>query len=413
MVEKLEGTGRVYTPSQDEDSSGVRENPWTAHLRSLDGIPERRPVYEAMVARVGSRVLSRFERLERADHAAVFAAATTRLGLEPSPAPLNEARIVHAVACEATAVDHRRWVAEIDADPAQIAQDLARARRRAAALSGREGAVFAAVCALDYVASGEEVGKVVLRAAVAFQMRWNTAHQNVSRAWRKICEGSELGAWCGSFRAGHRFVCAPPSLALWEVASAYMDACSGRHRGDEPPGEDARRSPAQPSVEPVESFEDWLRAHESHNAWFAEWKRQSSRATRRWKELGAALDASGVRPGALHGQLVHGCAALGIDRWVIPAKLGQQTWRELLEPANRPSAAARAAWLPFLREAGLGREVEDAFRELERDAALADVAGVELEHAYRRLLLAAGRQSDTTLKARDAFRALIDAGERR
>jgi hypothetical protein len=197
-----------------------------------------------------------------------------------------------------------------------------------------------------------------------------------------------------------------------------MEACSGRDGGDPHPlqipgpagrdGGDARRAPAQPSAEPVESFEDWLRAHESHNAWFAEWKRQSSRATRRWKELAVALDASGVRPGALHARLVQGCAALGIDRWVIPAKLGQQSWRELLEPANRPAPAARAAWLPFLRESGLGRDVEEAFRELERDAALADVASVELEHAYRRLLLAAERQSVATLKARDAFRALID-----
>ena len=47
--------------------------------------------------------------------------------------------------------------------------------------------MFLAVRALDNVAAEDEVGKVVLNAAVAFQMRWNTAHQNVSRAWRKIC----------------------------------------------------------------------------------------------------------------------------------------------------------------------------------------------------------------------------------
>ena len=120
-----------------------------------------------------------------------------------------------------------------------------------------------------------------------------------------------------------------------------------------------------------------------------------------------------MRPGALHVPLVQACAALGIDRWVIPAKLGQQTWRELLEPANRPGAGARGSWLIFLREQGLGATVETAFRELERDAALAEVASVEVEHAYRRLLLAAERQPDGSRKARDAFRALIEAGATR
>lgn len=402
MVEKLEGTGRVYTPSHDDDASGVRENPWAAHLRRPGSAMGPGGIYEALVAQAAPRVLGRFERLDRDDRAAVLAAAAARLSQEPSPAPLAEARIAHAIACEASAADLRRWVAEIGADPGEIAHDLARARRRAAALGGRERRVLAAVCALDHVASGEEVGKVVLRAAVAFQMRWNTAHQNVSRAWRKICHGTQLATWCGSFRAGHRFVCDPPSVELWEVASAYMAACRGREA----------TSGAAGSLE-TEPFEDWLRAHEAHNAWFAEWKRQSARATRRWKELALVLDASGVRPGALHGPLVQSCAALGIDRWVIPAKLGQQSWRELLEPANRPGAGARGSWLIFLREQDLGATVETAYRELERDAALAEVASVELEHAYRRLLLAAERQSDGSRKARDAFRALIEAGATR
>lgn len=415
MVEELEGT-RAYAPRREDDESGIRANPLAAHRRALDVRAEPQAPPEVLIAQIGPRVLSRFERLDRDDHAAVLAAAAARLargdegpplgwaGLRPASLPgalpsRLEVRVAHAIVCEAMPVDLRRWVAEIDADPAVIAHDLALARRRAFALSGRELQVFTAVSALDHVASGEEVGKVVLRAAVAFQMRWNTAHQNVSRAWRKICEGTALGTWCGSFRAGHRFVCGPPSLELWELASAYMDACSGR---GEAPGEVDPRSAAA-------LYEDWRQAHESHTAWFTEWKKQSSRATRRWKELVTALDTSGVSPGALHASLVQGCAALGIDRWVVPAKLAQQSWGELLAPANRPASAARAAWPAFVRESELGPKVEAAFRALDRDAALADVASVELEHAYRRLLLAAERQSAASLEARHAFRGLIEA----
>ncbi len=113
----------------------------------------------------------------------------------------------------------------------------------------------------------------------------------------------------------------------------------------------------------------------------------------------------------MHGALVQGCAALGIDRWVIPAKLAQQSWRELLEPTHRPASAPRSVWLEFLREHGFGPQAEAAFRELERDASLADVASVELEHAYARLLVAAERQSAASVGARDAFRALIETGE--
>jgi hypothetical protein len=159
-----------------------------------------------------------------------------------------------------------------------------------------------------------------------------------------------------------------------------------------------------------DAFDEWLQAHEAHNAWFCEWKNHTAHASRRWRLVARALDASGVRPAALAGPLVQGCRTLGIDRWVIPAKVAQQSWVELLEPVNRPGPAARLAWLAFLREHLLGHEAEAAFLVLERDATLAEEASAEVENAYRDLLAAAERQSSATLGARDAFRALIEAG---
>jgi hypothetical protein len=359
MVEKLEGRGRACDRPDEEAASGIRENPLPVHLRAS----ERRPV-EALaggrLAEVVARVLSRFDRLSHDEHGAVRATALD--GLAAARVPLTEGRVGHAVLAAAISLEQRRWVDEIGVPHGEVARELTRARRRWAALPGREGKVFL------------------------------TAHQNLSRAWRKICEGSDLASWCGSFRTGHRFVCGPPALDLWEAGRAYMDACNG-HGG-----------------QGGEAFDAWIKAHEAHNAWFSEWKKQSARAVRRWRTMARVLDASGVRPSAVHAPLVRGCAALGIDRWVVPAKLGQQSWNELLEPAHRPGLAAHGAWVAFLRANGFGPAPEAAFRELERDAALADVASVELEHAYQRLLLAAEQQTGESTSARDAFRALLERG---
>jgi hypothetical protein len=396
MSNKLDGTGRDYDLASivDDDSSGVRENPWLSWLRTatarLDGAPGGR--LDGRWALAGAEVLGRFEGLSHEDRIAAFDAAIVRLSCLPAPTERTEARFAHAVLCEAILVEKRRWMEQLGAPPAEVARQLDLARQRAAALAGREKSVFVAVCALDDTASGDEIGKVVLRAAVAYQVRWNTAHQNVSRAWRKICEGSPLGAWCKDWRAGHRFVCGLPSFELWEAARAYMDACSGKgdHGGA--------------------AFEAWVRAHEAHNAWFSEWKKQSSRAARRWRDFAGGLDASGIRPGAVHAVLVQECSALGIDRCVVPARLRQQSWSELLEATHRPSPAARGAWLSFLREHGFGADVEAAFRALERDASLADVACVELEHAYARLLAAAESAGGASRSAREVFCARVEGG---
>jgi hypothetical protein len=176
-----------------------------------------------------------------------------------------------------------------------------------------------------------------------------------------------------------------------------MDACGGR-------AADEQRDTG--------AFDAWVKAHEAHNNWFNEWKKQSARATKSWRELSLTLDGSGVRPGTIHAAVVQRCAALGIDRWVIPAKLAQQSWRDLLETSHRPGPQMWDAWRAFLRTHGFGADVEAAFRDVERDAALADVASVELEHAYRRLLEESGRQSGATVQARDNFRLLIAGGEK-
>jgi hypothetical protein len=394
MTEKLDRTGRLYDRRHDDDVSGVRENPWLARLRSLHarvgGDPRVR--VDGRWAQVGAEVLARFDRLTSDDQAAAFEAAVEGLSRLPPTTHLDEARVAHAVLCEATLVDQRRWIEQLQVSPAVVARELDFARRRAAALSGREKCVFVAVCALQDVADDDEIGKVVLRAAVAYQVRWNTAHQNVSRTWRKICEGSALGAWCKDWREGHRFVCDLPSLQLWEAARAYMDACSGKGDHDS------------------EAFDAWVKAHEAHNAWFSEWKKQSARAVRRWRDFALCLDASGIRPGAVHASLKQGCSALGIDGCVVPAKLAQQSWGELLEASHRPAPAARGAWLAFLREHGFGPEAQAAFRAMERDAALVDAACAEVEHAYARLLSAAERTGGASRSARQAFCALIDQG---
>ncbi|APR80294.1 Hypothetical protein A7982_05641 [Minicystis rosea] len=344
-----------------------------------------------LVQELGERVLQRFPRLERTDAAAVLDAAAARLVRSgPPSAGSIEAHVRRTVYCEALPVDRRRFIDDLGVKPACVQQALDRARARIATLTERELRVLYAVSTLDAVAEDDEAGKVVLHAAVAHQMRWNTAHQNVSRAWRKLCDES-LSAWGTEWRAAHRFICDPPSFELWLAARQYLDACSGRG---------AHGGPA---------FAAWTRAHEEHNSWFNEWKKQSSLATQRWRALAEQLDHCGLRPRDLIDPLVDGCRLLGIDRWVIPAKLRQQSWRDLLKGAPRPAPDARAAWRTLLRGHPFGAGVESALRELEREASLAEVAGVELEAAYHRLLASAESRSDDGVRAKNEFRRLIEA----
>jgi hypothetical protein len=396
MNENFEGT-RVHAYAIDDDQSGIRETPWMAQLSLFERrvmsrrAPRAAVLADGMIANVGGRVLGRFERLTRDDIGGVLDAAADRL--DPLHGPRAESRIAHAVLSAAIPVDLRRWADLVGAPPGEIARELSRAARRAAALSGRERSLFFAVSALDHVAIEHEVGDVVLRAAVAYQMRWNTAHQHLSRAWRKVCEGGPLGEWSRSFRAAHRFVCGPPAFELWEAARAYMDACDLR---------DDRGAGA---------FDAWVKAHEAHNAWHNEWRKQSARAVRRWKMLAMQLDASGTTPGAVHDLLVARCCDLSIDRWVVPAKLGQRSWVDLLRTAHRPPSSARDAWHAFIRDGGFGAGAEEALRALDGDADLAELAGLEVEHAYGRLLAAAEGQARANVASRAAFRALIDDAE--
>ncbi len=381
MTEK-DARNRVFDPPADAETSGVWMSPWIAGLHALEA-----PAQDGLVA-AGARVLERFHAFTREDRDAVLGSALERLAREPGA---TVARMAHAVFCAAAERDLGRWAARIPAPPGEIARELARAGERASALVGRERSVFFAVCALDDVAFESEARRVALCGAVAYQVRWNTAHQHLSRAWRKICEGGPLAGWCGTFRAGHRFVCGPPSVELWEAARAYLDAC------------------ATGEGQACGGLQAWGKAHGVHQDWFNEYKRQSSQATQRWREVAESLDASGVRPKAIQRSLVRRCADLGIDRWVVPAKLEQQSWHDLLAKALRPTPEVRDAWRAFLREHGFGPEVHEAFRALERDAALVEVASVKLEHAYKRLLASAEAQPGESVGARDAFRSLVDA----
>ncbi len=406
-------------PRPRDEISGVHRAPWPSGVQLA---PESardgggwgtwgEDLARTLVAEVGARVLCRFPRLTRTDTTEILEAVGERLvrvgppwssvASPPRPTDLGprpgatgggiEAHVRRAVFIEALPFDRRRWIEEIRADPDEARRELERAARRAAALTGRERSLFRAACILDDVAEEEEVGKVVLHAAVAFQMRWNTAHQHLSRAWRKIGEGTRFTAWGTEWRAGHRLFAGPPAAEHWAAGRSYLDACSGRG---------AHGGPA---------FDAWSGAHEDHNAWFNEWKKQSTSATQRWRAFVARLDASGVRPRALCAELVSGCAELGIDRWVIPAKVAQQSWRDLLGEASRPAIEARSAWRDFLRQHAFGPEAEAALRDLEREAALAEVAGVELEHAYHRLLAAAEQRPGDGARAKNEFRSLVDA----
>jgi hypothetical protein len=321
----------------------------------------------------------------------VLDAAAERLMRSGPPSPGSiEAHVRRTVFCEAVAVDRRRFAEEVGAPIEQVHRALEGARGRLSSLTGRERSVLLAVFTLDDVAEEDEVGKVVLHAAVAYQMRWNTAHQHLSRAWRKLIDGP-LAKWETEWRAAHRFICDPPSFELWSAARAYLDACSGRGAHGGP------------------SFAEWSRAHEDHNAWFCEWKKRSGLATQGWRSFVAGLEGCGVAPCDLADELVGSCTALGIDRWLVPAKVRRQSWGDLLREAPRPSPEARASWRLLLRSHPFGAENQGAFRELEREAAFAEVAGVELESAYHRLLAAAEGRSRDGVQAKEDFRALLDA----
>lgn len=380
--------------AHDEENSGVHLALW--RVPAAAPLPEGwgtwgEELARRLVAELGARVLRRFPRLSRADGAAVLDAAAERLVRSgpPSGGPIAE-HVRRTVFCEAIPIDRARFVEDVGASPEEVKRRIELSRRRLGTLTGRERSVLSAVFTLDDVAEEDEVGKVVLHAAVAYQMRWNTAHQHVSRAWRKICDGG-LDAWETEWRAAHRFVWGPPSFELWTAAREYLDACSGRGNHGGP------------------TFEAWTRAHEDHNAWFNEWKKQSHAATLRWRSFAQRLDRGGPRPGDLVGALVASCGELGIDRWVVPAKLPQQSWRELLGGVPRPGPEARGAWRAFFRGNGLSADVEAAFHEVEREAALAEVASVELEGAYHRLLQAAERRSAEGVRAKDELRCLLEA----
>lgn len=389
-MEKLETLTSEPAPASEE-GSGVHAALWRPSPAPEMWGTWGEELARRLVAELGARVLLRFPRLEARDGTGVLEAAAERLVRSgpPTPGPID-AHVRRTVFCEAVGVDRRRFAAEVGASPEQVRQAAETARGRLTTLTGRERDVLLAVFTLDDVAEEDEVGKVVLHAAVAYQMRWNTAHQHLSRAWRKLAEGP-FAAWGTEWRAGHRFVCDPPSFELWAAARAYLDACSGRG---------AHGGPA---------FAAWTRAHEDHNAWFGEWKKRSAAAAQRWRAFVAALEACGVNPSDVAEALVGACGSLGIDRWLVPAKVRRQSWRDLLHEAPRPSPEARNAWRALLREHPFSAETQAAFRELEREAAFADVAGVELEGAYHRLLEVAESRPRDGVQAKEDFRRMLEA----
>lgn len=360
---------------------------------------------ERLTEELGARVLSRFRRLSQVDGVVVLARATARLiesgppartpprwgRPRPEPAgPSLDAYVRRTVFCEARRIDLVRFIDELRAEPDEVRQRIERVKRRLHLLTARERSVLRAVFTLDDVADDDEAGKVVLHAAVAHQMRWNTAHQHVSRAWRKLCDRGTEG-WDVDWRAVHRFVHEPPSVELWTAARSYLDACSGRG---------AHGGPA---------FVEWTEAHEAHNACFNDWKKHGHMAQIAWRALVDALDRSQVAPRHVVDPLVAQCADLGLDRWVVPSKLAQQSWRALLADVPRPSPETREAWRAFVWAHGFGADAEIAFSTLTAEVARADAAGVDLARAYHRLLIAAERRSSEGVHAKERLRGLLDA----
>ena len=398
MVEHLGRTGGARDRRDDEAISGVRENPLPVHLRALERRHEAGEAHEpleslvdAPLLRLGARVLARFDRLSRDDHDAVFEAARSRL--EGVPRPLGDARIGHAVLRRPSPSSCGAGSSRSTPRP----PSRAGARRRRAAGGGARRAraqASSSRCARSTTPPPRTRWARSCSAPPSPSRCAGTRRTRTSPApGGRICEGTALGAWCGDWRAGHRFVCGPPPFALWEAGRAYMDACSGR------------------DGQGGEAFDAWVKAHEGHNAWFSEWKKQSSRAARRWRDL--ARGPRRLRGAAVRGPRGAGAGlrrprhrSLGDPGQARAAVLARAARRR--QPAGAPGARRLARLPPRAR---LSPAAEAAFRAFERDAALADVASVELEHAYRSLLAAAERQTGAGLHARDAFRALIDAGD--
>lgn len=346
-----------------------------------------------LVDELGASVLRRFARLDAEDTRAVTEIASAALvhAGPPEEGPI-EAHVRHTVYGEAVRRERRRFAVEVCDDAAVAARALELAHDRLRRLSERERDVLHAVFALDDVAEDDEISKVVLHAAVSLQMRWNTAHQNISRAWRKLAEGG-LDAWELDWRSSHRLIREPTSYPMWIAAREYLDACSGRG---------AHAGPA---------FDAWTAAHEAHNAAFNELKRRSASATARWRAFLQSLDEARVAPADVAESVLGRCGALGIDRWVVPARIKHESgWCQLLAETARPTQAERLAWRAFVHHEPFGAEVEAALRELDRESALAEVAGVDIDAAYQRMLEAAASRPAEGVRAKETFRALLEEG---
>ena len=344
-----------------------------------------------LTAEPGARVLRRFPRLTRDDGAAVLESAAARLVRSgpPSPGPID-AHVRRTVYCEAIETARLRFIEELRVDAAEATRRIERARRRLASLTPREASVLRAVFTLDAVAEEDEVGKVVLHAAVAYQMRWNTAHQHVSRAWRKLGDGG-LAEWEIDWRAAHRFIAGPPSFPLWTAAREYLDACSGR------------------GVHGGPAFAEWTAAHEHHNTCFNEWKKCSQAGGHSFRAFVERLDRGRIKPVDIAAELLDRCEDLGLDRWLESTKLAQLTWRRLVGDAHRPSPGARRAWRELVTAHPFGAEIEVALFEMENETTRAEASGAAVADAYQRLLTAAELRSAEGVRARDEFRCLLEA----
>lgn len=392
-MEKPKKKPATRAEPREDESSGVRE------AQPREPTSERWGVWGEELARrlvdeLGAAVLRRFPRLDAESTRAITDAASSTLvrGGPPQDRPI-EAYVRHIVHAEAVKRDRRRFLVETcEGEPAEVRRALDLARARLPKLSAREGDVLLAVFTLDDVAEDDEVSKVVLHAAVSLQMRWNTAHQNLSRAWRKLAAGG-LAAWELDWRSTHRLIREPTSFPMWIAARAYLDACGGRG---------ALAGPA---------FDAWTAAHEAHNAAFNEWKRRGVAAMARWREFLESLDEARIPPAEVAESILGRCAALGIDRWVVPARLDREArWAGLLAKAPRPSQAERAEWRAFVHHEPFGASVAAALRALDRESALTEVAAVDIDAAYQQMLQAAASRPAEGVRAKEAFRALLEGG---
>ncbi len=241
---------------------------------------------------------------------------------------------------------------------------------------GIEWKTYLAVSTLRCVARAEEQSKVVIYAAVAFELRRNTADQHLSRARRKLRLQGESEAYM-------------PPLPLAIAGRDYLDACESSNAAS-----------------------TWAEAHEALAQRSCERLRTNKQAARAWRAFGAALSSAALRPVHVADALLGACAALGIDHRVPRNNIHTRGWRDLLDDERRPNASQRRAWCVFLGALRFAAKVQAAFERFDAEARAAEGALAALNESYEDLFRVAEGMPPTFTRAKKIFRERVEDASR-